>query len=284
MNRSKTAIIADSGCDVPMSFREKYDIRLLPFHIIYPEKDYLDSVDIDPLMIYRRFPDEFPSTSTPSIADVDDVIDKALQDGYERAIIFCISHGFSGSYNAARLAASERDDIKIFVFDTFKVSLSAGLYAIWAAEKLAEGWSYDQVVEKLPSMIPDGNIFFYMDTLQYLQRGGRIGKLAGSVGSLLKLKPIITCDETGVYTKAGLIRGERLGKKKLMEVIQNFAKGSKSWVLVGEGNAHLEALEFESMLKQNLPDAKFLGRKQITASLALNSGPGLIGVGILKNP
>lgn len=284
MNRAKTAIIADSGCDVPMNFREKYDIRLLPFHIIYPEKDYLDSVDIDPLMIYRRFPDEFPSTSTPSIADVDDVIDKALQDGYERAIIFCISHGFSGSYNAARLAASERDDIKIFVFDTFKVSLSAGLYAIWAAEKLAEGWSYDQVVEKLPSMIPDGNIFFYMDTLQYLQRGGRIGKLAGSVGSLLKLKPIITCDETGVYTKAGLIRGERLGKKKLMEVIQNFARGSKSWVLVGEGNAHLEALEFESMLKQNLPDAEFLGRKQITASLALNSGPGLIGVGILKNP
>ncbi len=284
MNPSKTAVIADSGCDVPQMFRDKYDIRLLPFHIIYPERDYLDSVDIDPRMIYKRFPDEFPSTSTPSISEVNDVIDKVLEDGYERAIFVCISHNFSGTFNAVRLASSERDDIEIFAFDSLNISLCAGLYAIWAAKRLAEGCSFDEVVGDLPEKRKDGNIFFYMDTLKYLQRGGRIGKLSGSVGSLLRLKPIISCDPEGVYYTAGLIRGERLGKKKLMEIVVNFARGRKAWVIVGEGNAHLEALEFEGLLKANLPDAEFLTRKQITASLAVNTGPGLIGVGILLDP
>ena len=101
MNPSKTAVIADSGCDVPQMFRDKYDIRLLPFHIIYPERDYLDSVDIDPRMIYKRFPDEFPSTSTPSISEVNDVIDRlnelrrALNESGTRPYQLHISFGSS---------------------------------------------------------------------------------------------------------------------------------------------------------------------------------------------
>lgn len=285
MNPQKTIIMADSGCDVNKVYRDQYGIRLLPFHVYYPEKDYLDSVDIDPMMIYKRFPDEFPSTSTPSMAEISDALDQAVAEGYENAIIVCISHCFSGTYNAVRLIGTQRDDIHVYAFDTLNISVSSGLYAIWAARKLEEGWSAEKIAEELPKKLPEGNIFFYMDTLKYLQRGGRIGRLSGMVGSILKIKPVISCDSEGAYYTVGMIRGERQSKKKLMESVVKFTGDAKATICVEEGGGnHLEALEFESMLRTNLPQCEFIREQQITASLAINTGPGLIGVGVLKNP
>ena len=85
MNEQKTAVLTDSSCDVAPEFLQKYpEIHVLPMHIMYPEKDYLDGVDIDPLMTYRRFPAEFPSTSTPNIGEVQEMIERIRQEGYEK--------------------------------------------------------------------------------------------------------------------------------------------------------------------------------------------------------
>ena len=91
MNKDKVAVLTDSGCDVPQNFREKYNIWMLPLRVMYPEKDYEDGVNIDPMMVYRRFPDEYPSTSTPSLAEVQDMFDRIREAGYEKIIAIAIS-------------------------------------------------------------------------------------------------------------------------------------------------------------------------------------------------
>ena len=105
MNEQKIAILTDSSADITPEIIDKYDIKVLPLHIMYPEKEYQDGVDIDPLMTYRRFPAEFPNTSTPNLVEVEEKFDQIHEEGYERVIAVCISSGLSGTCNTIRLAA-----------------------------------------------------------------------------------------------------------------------------------------------------------------------------------
>ena len=182
MNKDKVAVLTDSGCDVPQNFREKYNIWMLPLRVMYPEKDYEDGVNIDPMMVYRRFPDEYPSTSTPSLAEVQDMFDRIREAGYEKIIAIAISSGLSGTFNTIRLAASQQDELEIYVFDTKNISVASGIWAIWAASKLENGWSFEEVKTGLENKIYDSKVMFYMDTLKYLKKGGRIGKVTSVVG------------------------------------------------------------------------------------------------------
>ena len=286
MNPQKTAILIDSGCDLPAHIREEYDIEMIPLRVIYPEKDYRDGVDIDPLMVYRRFPDEFPSTSTPSLAEVIDKFDELREKGYENVIALSISHQLSGTFNTLRLAASEYRGLNIFVFDTLNISCGSGIYAIWASYLRRLGKNFQEICEALKKKLGQANVFFYMDTLHYLQRGGRIGRVTSIVGSALQLKPIITCDTDGVYKTVAKIRGAKMGKMRLSEEIMKFGAGSDPWIIVEEGGAHEEAMALREMLENHprFGKAKILFDLQITASLAINTGPGLIGATVLRSP
>ena len=195
MNEQKTAVLIDSGCDVPAEFRKKYDIWMLPLRVMYPEKDYDDGINIDPVMVYRRFPDEYPSTSTPSLAEVQDIFDEIREAGYEKIIAVTISSGLSGTFNTIRLAAEQQDELEIFVFDTKNISVASGILAIWASFKLQNGWTFEEVKTGLINKIYDSKVMFYMDTLKYLKKGGRIGNVTSIVGEVLNLKPIISCDQ-----------------------------------------------------------------------------------------
>lgn len=284
MNKQKVAILTDSGCDVPPEYRTKYDIRMLPLRVMYPEKDYEDGVDIDPAMVYKRFPAEFPTTSTPSLAEVQDVLDQIKTDGYEKVIIITISSGLSGTFNTVRLAAEDEEDLEVFLFDSKNISVGAGVLAIWAASRLEKGWSFEEVKDGLRSKIADSKVMFYMDTLQYLKRGGRIGKVTSAVGEALRLKPIISCNEDGIYYTVGLIRGAKQGRKKLLSEMLSFCGSHHAWIIIGHGNAPEEAGKMREMVAAQARNAEILFVRQITATLAINTGPGLIGIGALLDP
>lgn len=284
MNKDKVAVMTDSGCDLPSDAAARHDIRVLPLRVMYPEKDYADGVDIDPLMVYRRFPDEYPSTSTPSLAEVQDMLDQIHRDGYEKVIAVCISSGLSGTFNTIRLAASQQDALEIFVFDTKNISVASGIWAIWAAVKLENGWSFEEVKQGLQNKIYDSKVMFYMDTLQYLKRGGRVGKVTSIVGEALHLKPIISCNEDGIYYTVSLIRGAKQGKKKLLNEMLKFCEGHHVWIIIGHGNASNEAGQMLELVDQKVRSKEILFVKQITATLAINTGPGLVGIAALRDP
>ncbi|MBQ6636210.1 MAG: DegV family protein [Lachnospiraceae bacterium] len=284
-NREKAAVLVDSGCDIAQECLDKFGMWLLPLHIDYEEKAYLDGVDIDPQMVYDRYPKDYPKTSTPSLQEVIDKLDEMADAGIEKVIAVCISSGLSGTWNAVRLAALHQERVEVFVFDTKNISVASGLLGIWAARKLAEGMSYADVCQGLQDRIYESKVMFYMDTLEYLKRGGRIGTVSSMIGQALKIKPIISCNKEGIYYTVSLIRGSRKGKEKLLKEMVKFCGDHHVWLGIGHGDADKESEEMEKMILEALGGrAEVMYRKQIAATLALNTGPGLVGVAAILDP
>lgn len=280
MNSAKTAIMVDSGCDISQEFIEQYDIKVLRLKVLYGDRMYSDGLDIDPLEVYRRFPQEIPTTSTPNMYEVSELVNEIKSEGYEKIIGITISSGLSGTYNAVAMAFEE-EDIETFAFDTKNISIGAGLLAMWAAKKLSEGWTFEAVKHGLNDKINDSKVFFYMDTLDYLRKGGRISPAVAIVGKALNLKPIISCNEKGTYCTVSKIRGQHKGLEKLMDSLKDYIGDKKAYLAImnGDGTRYLDVIR--ARIKEMFPQCEVVVDKQITATMAIHTGPGLIGVGVL---
>lgn len=280
MNSAKTAIMVDSGCDISQEFIEQYDIKVLRLKVLYGDRMYSDGLDIDPLEVYRRFPQEIPTTSTPNMYEVSELVNEIKSEGYEKIIGITISSGLSGTYNAVAMAFEE-EDIETFAFDTKNISIGAGLLAMWAAKKLSEGWTFEAVKHGLNDKISDSKVFFYMDTLDYLRKGGRISPAVAIVGKALNLKPIISCNEKGTYYTVSKIRGQHKGLEKLMDSLKDYIGDKKACLAImnGDGTRYLDIIR--ARIKEMFPQCEVVVDKQITATMAIHTGPGLIGVGVL---
>lgn len=280
MNSAKTAIMVDSGCDISQEFIEQYDIKVLRLKVLYGDRMYSDGLDIDPLEVYRRFPQEIPTTSTPNMYEVSELVNEIKSEGYEKIIGITISSGLSGTYNAVAMAFEE-EDIETFAFDTKNISIGAGLLAMWAAKKLSEGWTFEVVKHGLNDKINDSKVFFYMDTLDYLRKGGRISPAVAIVGKALNLKPIISCNEKGTYYTVSKIRGQHKGLEKLMDSLKDYIGDKKAYLAImnGDGTRYLDVIR--ARIKEMFPQCEVVVDKQITATMAIHTGPGLIGVGVL---
>lgn len=280
MNSAKTAIMVDSGCDISQEFIEQYDIKVLRLKVLYGDRMYSDGLDIDPLEVYRRFPQEIPTTSTPNMYEVSELVNEIKSEGYEKIIGITISSGLSGTYNAVAMAFEE-EDIETFAFDTKNISIGAGLLAMWAAKKLSEGWTFEAVKHGLNDKINDSKVFFYMDTLDYLRKGGRISPAVAIVGKALNLKPIISCNEKGTYYTVSKIRGQHKGLEKLMDSLKDYIGHKKAYLAImnGDGTRYLDIIR--ERIKEMFPQCEVVVDKQITATMAIHTGPGLIGVGVL---
>lgn len=280
MNSAKTAIMVDSGCDISQEFIEQYDIKVLRLKVLYGDRMYSDGLDIDPLEVYRRFPQEIPTTSTPNMYEVSELVNEIKSEGYEKIIGITISSGLSGTYNAVAMAFEE-EDIETFAFDTKNISIGAGLLAMWAAKKLSEGWTFETVKHGLNDKINDSKVFFYMDTLDYLRKGGRISPAVAIVGKALNLKPIISCNEKGTYYTVSKIRGQHKGLEKLMDSLKDYIGDKKAYLAImnGDGTRYLDIIR--ARIKEMFPQCEVVVDKQITATMAIHTGPGLIGVGVL---
>lgn len=280
MNSAKTAIMVDSGCDISQEFIEQYDIKVLRLKVLYGDRMYSDGLDIDPLEVYRRFPQEIPTTSTPNMYEVSELVNEIKSEGYEKIIGITISSGLSGTYNAVAMAFEE-EDIETFAFDTKNISIGAGLLAMWAAKKLSEDWTFEAVKHGLNDKINDSKVFFYMDTLDYLRKGGRISPAVAIVGKALNLKPIISCNEKGTYYTVSKIRGQHKGLEKLMDSLKDYIGDKKAYLAImnGDGTRYLDIIR--ARIKEMFPQCEVVVDKQITATMAIHTGPGLIGVGVL---
>lgn len=280
MNSSKTAVLIDSGCDISTEILDQYDIKTLRLKVMYGDTVYSDGLDIDPLDVYARFPDEIPKTSTPNMQEVFDVVEEIKAEGYERIIAIIISSGLSGTFNTVSMAFKEVEGIETYAFDTKNISIGAGLFAVWAAKELSEGKTFEEVTSGLERKIGDSKIYFYMDTLEYLRKGGRINPAVSVIGKALNLKPIISCNEKGVYYTVAKIHGSKKGLSKIIEIATEHASKGKAWYALMNGKAVEVAAAVKPELLARTPDAEVIIDKQITATMAIHTGPGLIGIGV----
>ncbi len=282
LNKEKVAILVDSGCDIPKEFMDNYDIKSLGLKVIYGMEIYTDGLDIDPMMIYERFPAEIPTTSTPNAADVLDIAEKIKAEGYDKVIAVCISSKLSGTFNTVKTTLEEYQGLESFALDTKNISIGAGQLAMWAAVQLEQGKDFAWITKELERKVPDSHVYFYMDTLDYLKAGGRIGNVTGFIGKALNLKPVISCNEEGVYYTVSMLRGRKNAVAKLIEILKKNTKSNNLWLSIMSGDAEDKAQEASELLTENFEGAEIVARKQIVASMAVHTGPGLLGIGTLN--
>jgi DegV family protein with EDD domain len=192
------AIVTDSTSDLPLEIAEKHNISVVPLNVHIEDEPFLDGITISADQMYELLPDSrvIPTTSAPSVGTFVELYEK-LSKTHDEIISVHLSAKLSLTYSSAVNAVSEigPTNTRIEVVDTQKASMALGWVAVHLAEKAAEGASMDELVNLAHSASERGIFIGMVDTLEYLVRGGRIGKAQGFVGSLLRVKPILTIQD-----------------------------------------------------------------------------------------
>lgn len=281
MPDEKIAILVDSCTDVPKEYREKYGMYVVPLTIIYKDAQYRDGIDIQPEEVFARFAEEIPSTSLPSPSTVADVFARIKADGYEKIVAVLISSGLSGTYELVRGFGPAPEGLETCYVDTRNIGIGSGFTAIRAGELIAQGLPFAEVCRQVEVAARHTKLFFCVSTLEYLVKGGRIGLVSGMVGTILDLKPVISCNDAGVYYTVAKARGRKKSLDLALEKAVEFAAGAKEYnITVMHGAAKEEADKLLEALKARLPDFGYAVEGQITPALVVHTGPGLIGIGV----
>jgi len=282
MAQEKIAILVDSGTDVPKEYRDKYHMYVAPLAIVYKDAEYRDGVDIQPEDVFARFATEIPSTSLPSPATVAGLFAQIKADGYDKVIAVLISSGLSGTYGLISGFGPAPEGLETRYIDTKNIGIGSGLSAIRAGELIEQGLPFDELCREVEdTAVKHTKLFFCVSTLEYLIKGGRIGLVAGMVGTILHLKPVIACNEDGIYYTVARARGRRKSLELALEKAVEFAAGATKYnITVMHGAAKEEADALLAALKERLPDYGYAIEGQITPVLVVHTGPGLIGCGV----
>lgn len=279
--KQKTALLVDSGIDVPPSIIKEYGIYSLPLKIIYKDREYSDGVDIQAEEVYSNLSVEIPKTSLPGAAEAISILDRIKSDGYENVLAVTLSSGLSGTYNMISLVAKDYEGLDVQVVDTKNIGIAGGMVAIRAAEYISEGMDFETIVKTVNEDVPDSKIFFCISTLEYLQKGGRIGLVSSMLGTALNLKPIISCNEEGIYYNVAKISGRKRSLDKMIDIATEYASKGKLYNLaVVHGGAAEDAEKVKEKLLSKLSKYKNVFEGQISPALGVHTGPGLVGIGV----
>lgn len=224
-------VISDSTCDLSPELVKRYNIKILPLHVILGEDEYLDGVNITPDELYKWSDDNktTPKTSAPSIEDAVNLF-KPIIDNGDEIIAFSISTEMSTSNNCMHLAAAELDaEDKITVIDSANLSTGIGLLVVEAAILALEGLSRDDIEKEILRLVPQVRASFVVDTLTYLHRGGRCSGLAAMAGGMLKLHPRI-------YVENGKMDAGKKYRGKYSEIVLQYAKDMEESILSARKN------------------------------------------------
>ena len=278
---SKIALLTDSCADIPQDSKEKYDIYVVPLKIRFGDEEYLDGVTITPNEVYERQKTELPKTSLPDGAWIEDTFDKIKNNGYEKVIAVHLSGGISGTFNLVRLLAVDYEGLEISVFDSISGSIGIGLTVLQLAKYIEKGYTYEKLVELTPKLIQNTTVFFCVDTLEFLQKGGRIGKISAMAGTLLQIKPILTFASDGQLTSAEKVRGRKLALEKMAQKIEKLYSGNGAYnIAVANGGCIEEMNNLKDRILQSLSNPKLIFESEIDCTLASYVGPNLLGIGL----
>ena len=280
MNENKIAILTDSCSDVPLNLLEKYHIYEMALCINYKDRFYRDRVEITPEEVYENLKNEIPHTSLPTMGEMHETINKIIADGYNQIIIPVISSGLSGTCKAIEMVCEDFKDIKTKVIDTKNIALGSGFLSIYAGQLVEKDLNFDEIVKRVEDKIKDSHIYYSLQTLQYLVKGGRLGRVEGMIGSVLQIKPIISCDKDGIYYTVEKVRGRKQSINKLMEIVQDKIKDKKNYYLaICHGYAQEEADKIREKMQPYIDNAALYMEGQISPALGVHTGPGLVGIG-----
>lgn len=279
----KIALLTDSCADLSQQRAEENRIHIVPLRIRCADGEYRDGVDITAADVYRRLRSgELPKTSLPVGEDINAIFDRLAAEGYDGVIAVMLSGGLSGTYNMVRLLGEERKDLEVRVYDSVSGSLGVGITMLQLAEDLRGGASWRELTRKrVPQLIQNTFPFFSVDTLEYLQKGGRIGKITAVAGTMLQIKPILTFAQDGQLQSIAKVRGRRQVQDRLIDMVVAACGSHKKYNLaVANGGAPEEMAQLRARMEQLFPNYDHFWQGEMDATLSVYIGCGALGAGV----
>jgi DegV family protein with EDD domain len=278
MNPEKIAIITDSCADLKPEHIGNDPIFVVPLTITCGDRTFQDGVDITAQDVYRLARVEMPKTSLPSPASVYDTLDEIRSLGYEKVLAIMMSSGLSGTFNMVRLAGETCEDLEVYAVDSLSGSLGSGCMVLQTMAYINEGKSWEEIKRMVHKLMRSTYPYFSIDTLEYLKKGGRIGKVTAVAGGMLKLKPILGFTSEGELTSVAKCRGQKQVQAKLLEILSDALSGHKRYNLcAARGGAEDTYPAFREALLMAFPDYENFFEAELDATLAVYTGPGMLG-------
>nr|WP_325184722.1 DegV family protein [uncultured Oscillibacter sp.] len=280
----KIALLTDSCADLSPRLAEENHIYRVPLRILCADGEYSDGVDIFGADIYARLrAGELPQTSLPSGEDIEKTLRRIVMDGYDGVIAVMLSSGLSGTYNLVRLIGEEcRGMLPVKVYDSLSGSLGMGMTLLQLAEDIRGGMEWKELTERrVPRLLAGSRPFFSVDTLEYLLKGGRIGKVTATAGTLLQIKPIITFAPDGQLQSVAKVRGRNQVMDKLVAMAVKACGEHRRYNLaVANGGAPEEMEIVRQRLMTALPDYDHIWEGEIDGTLSVYIGDGVLGAAV----
>lgn len=278
----RIAFVTDSVAGMPADLVKKHDITVVPLQVIFGTESFRDGIDLTQDQFFDRLKaaKNLPTTSQPSVADFEEAYKKLLDDPNVDSIIsvHVSSTVPSGTYSSAQQAAerlSKDSNKKITVIDSQQVYMGYGLMVLNGARAAEQGKSHDEIVKMIEGMKGKVQLLVLVDTLEYLQKGGRIGGAKALLGNILKVKPIL-------HIKGGRVeplengRSRRKGMERLVEIGAGAAKDKPCQIAVGHAQAPEDAKTLTSMIREKMNVVEEF-TSDLGPVISTHTGPGVLG-------
>jgi DegV family protein with EDD domain len=273
-----TAIVLDSTADLPDAATRFPNWRVVPLYVRFDDESLRDGVDIDPAEFYARLRDSavFPTTSQPTPGDFLACYEELGR--FERVFSLHVSARVSGTFASAETAAAELGDGRVRAIDTETASASIAMLALAIQRRLERGTTDEEIDALITRYLRERGLLFTVDTLEFLQRGGRIGKAAAFAGALLQVKPILSISD-GEVEAIKRVRGERKAFAELAAALETETKDEPAYRLaVAHAAASERAAELEDLVRERRPHAHLELVVTLGAVIGAHAGPGTLAL------
>lgn len=276
MNNIK--LICDSLSDIPKELIDKYDIHVVPLTVIFDGKEYIDGIDLSKQEFYKmlRNSEDMPKTSQCTYIQFRDAFKKYLNKGNDILYIGGSSVA-SGTFQSAMMAKNDLDG-NIYMVDTQNLSIGSGCLLLSAAEMLERKVDIKDILNHLENLKESVKVLFTVDTLEYLQKGGRISLAKATIGNMLNIKPVLSIEE-GLVKPINQVRGKKQVVSKILSLIkENFGEDlTKKRIILGFGDNNKEFNSFVEKLKEDFKIDEIIS-VNVSTCICAHSGPGIIGI------
>ncbi|MGH7609421.1 MAG: DegV family protein [Candidatus Dormibacteria bacterium] len=276
-------IVTDSTCDLPEEQRRELGVVTVPLRLSFGDQEYRDRVDLDDQEFMRRLERarQLPRTSQPPPGEFEQAYRGLLREPDDEVISIHIAAKLSGTVSSATIAAQAVDPERIQVLDSRTVSLGTGFQVLEAASLAAQGHSAAEIARELQPLSERAGIICLLDTLRYLELGGRIGKVGALLGSALSIKPLISLGQDGALVVLGRVRSRSAGIRRLQELLREHGQLARCGVLYVGDRGDAERLLEAS--RRTLPEVEFM-LQHASPVLSSHCGPGTLAYCYLESP
>ncbi len=286
---SDYVLVSDSSCDLPKEFVKKHNIGIIPYYVTLDGETYLrEGFDISNEEFYSAITksERMPKTSLPTIQNYLDIFEPIASAGKD-ILCICLTAKFSGSFqsanNAAMLIMEKYPERKVMVADSTQASFGQGLIVMEAARLKEEGISLENNFNAVEAHKETGRVFLTVDSLEYLQKGGRIGKASALAGGILGIKPIIVMKD-GELNPISKIRGRKKALNQVVKLaISDLEASADDYIFaVGHSDCKTEAHGFKYTLSKDFGLLVNLPIFEVGVTIGAHVGPTVLGMAYIK--